>query len=86
MSKADERRKQQKLSTAYVKGEKLPGIRFRHNSQVSFRDTAGKTVEGWIVGVDPGKSIPIYNIERCDHLPDEEVAESNLTLLFDPHV
>jgi len=86
MTTAKERKKQQDLSKAYLAGEKIFDVKYRHNSRVSYLDANGDTIEGWIVGVGPIEPEPIYTIERKDRQSDDEIAESRLTLLLDPHV
>ena len=73
------------LSNAFMAGERIFGIKFRHNSHVRFVNDDGAQAEGWIVGVGPIEPEPIYTIERSDGDADEEVPESKIELLFDPH-
>ena len=70
---------------AFLAGEKIFGIKFRHNSLVAFVDADNVRSEGWIVAVGPIEPEPVYTIERRDRGPDEEVLESKLELLLDPH-
>jgi hypothetical protein len=81
----EKRKRYRDLSARYLGGEQLPGVRYRHNSHVSFANEAGKTVEGWIVAVEPRTPEPVYTIERSDGLGDEEVRESEVQLILDPH-
>lgn len=85
MSSADDRRRQLELSNAYLSGEKILGVKFCHNSHVRFIDAEGKKAEGWIVSVGPIEPIPIYTVERSDGHGDDEVPETNVELIFDPH-
>ncbi len=78
-------RKRHDLSKSYLSGEKILGVKFRHNSHVSYTDESGKVAEGWIVGVGPVEPEPVYTIERSDGSGDDEVRESAVTLLSDPH-
>jgi hypothetical protein len=73
------------LNDAYLAGERILGIKFRHNSHVTFRDQDDIRVEGWIVSVRPIEPQPIYTVERCDGGGDEEVAESRIEIILDPH-
>lgn len=86
MSTADDRKRQLELSNAYLAGENVLGVKFRHNSHVRFVDADGKKAEGWIVSVGPIEPLPIYTIERSDGQGDEEVVETNVGLISDPHV
>jgi hypothetical protein len=85
MSTLEERKKQLKLSNAYLGGERIFGVKYRHNSHISFTDEIGVAIEGWIVGVGPIEPEPIYTIERADGGGDEEIKETLITLIFDPH-
>lgn len=85
MSSSDEIKKQLDLSNDYLSGKKICGVKFRHNSLVCFVDVHGTKVEGWIVSVCPTEPEPIYSVERCDGYGDEEVAETKIELLLDPH-
>ena len=85
MSKLNDRKRRLNLSKAYVAGEKILGVKFRHNSQVRFIDEDGNKAEGWIVAVGPIEPELIYTIERADGGGDEDVRESVVELLFDPH-
>lgn len=73
------------MSNAFMAGGRINGVKFRHNSQVHFSADSGKLVEGWIVAVGPFEPEPIYTVERADGAGDEEVRESELALIFDPH-
>lgn len=72
-------------SNAYLSGEKIAGIKYRHNSVISYVDDDGHKVEGWIVSVSPLEPIPIYTVERSDGQGDEEIPETSLKLVLDPH-
>ena len=85
MPSPDQNKERLKLNNAYLAGEKIPGIKFRHNSRVAFIGADDVRCEGWIVGVEPLQPEPIYTIECCDGSEDEEVAESKLELILDPH-
>ncbi len=85
MSTLEEGKRQLKLSNAYMAGELILGVKYRHNSQVRFTDEEGEKAEGWVVGVGPAEPEPIYTIERSDGGGDEEVKQSEITLIFDPH-
>lgn len=85
MSTLEERKRQLRLSNAYMSGELILGVKYRHNSQVSFTDEEGDKAEGWTVGVGPIEPEPIYTVERSDSGGDKEVKQSVITLLFDPH-
>jgi hypothetical protein len=79
-----DRKTQIALGNAFLAGEKIAGIKFRHNSHVRCEDADG-TFEGWIVSVGPFEPEPLYTIERSDGGGDEEVLESNVELIYDPH-
>lgn len=85
MSNLENRKRILELSNAYLSGEKICGVKYRHNSHVSFQDTDGKLYEGWIVSVGPIEPEPIYSIERTDGSGDQEVKESLIGLIYDPH-
>lgn len=85
MDDLEQRKQELDLSNRYLAGEKILGVMFRHNSSVTFTSENGDIVEGWIVGVGPIEPEPIYTIERSDGQGDEEVRESIVRLLFDPH-
>jgi len=85
MDTKEERKKQLELSNAYLGGEKIGGVKYRHNSVVSYVDLDGNEVEGWIVSVGPLEPMPIYTVERSDGQGDEEIPEANLKLVLDPH-
>jgi|GEM_PF-2594354 len=85
MSTLEDRKRQLKLSNAYMAGELILGVKFHHNSHVSFIDEEGNKVDGWIVSVGQIEQEPIYTVERCDGCGEEEVKQSDITLLFDPH-
>ncbi|ALZ75289.1 hypothetical protein [Rheinheimera sp. F8] len=74
------------LNEAFLNGELILGIKYRHNSQVSIIDEDGERVTGWIVGVDTHDSEPIYTIEISGGDPNYEVKQSEIVLLHDPHV
>lgn len=56
----------------------MPGIKFRHNSLVTFVGADGIGHEGWIVGVAPIEPEPVYTVERRDGEEDAEVCGSNV--------
>lgn len=85
MPLSDENRNRRKLNDAFLAGEKILGIRFRHNSHVAFDDSGDVRREGWIVSVGPIEPQPVYTIERCDGGGDEDVIESRIELILDPH-
>lgn len=85
MSNLEDRKRNLELSNAYISGEKICGVKYRHNSHVSFQDTDGKSYEGWIVSVGPIEPEPIYTIERTDGSGNQEVKESIIELIYDPH-
>lgn len=85
MPSSDEIKARLNLSNAFLAGQKIFGIKFRHNSRVSFENHDGVPVEGWIVSVGPIQPEPIYTVERSDGRGDEEVIESRIKLLHDPH-
>jgi hypothetical protein len=74
------------LNEAFLHGELILGIKYRHNSQVSILDEDGERVTGWIVGVDTRGAEPIYTIEISGGDPNFEVKQSKIVLLHDPHV
>ena len=73
------------MGNAFLAGEKITGIKFRHNSHVRCVDADEVAFEGWIVSVGPFEPEPLYTIERGDGGGDEEVLEANITLIHDPH-
>ena len=73
------------MGNAFLAGERIAGIKFRHNSHVRCDDSEGVTFEGWIVSVGPFEPEPVYTIERSDGGGDEEVLQSKVVLLHDPH-
>ena len=85
MPTPEEIKKRCSLNNAFLTGEKIPGIKFRHNSQVAFVAAKGVRCKGWIVGVGPTEPEPVYTVECCDGSRDEEVLESKLELILDPH-
>jgi hypothetical protein len=85
MGKCEDRKRKRELGNAYLSGERICGVKYRHNSHVSFRDTDGKSHEGWIVSVDPIAPEPIYAIEHIDGSGDQKVKESLIELIYDPH-
>ena len=85
MNDLEERKKQLALSNAYLAGDKIFGVKFRHNSHASFSNENGENIEGWIVSVDRIEPVPAYTVERSDGQGDEEVLETNMELVFDPH-
>ena len=85
MSNVEDRKRHRDLSKRYLSGEKILGVKFRHNSRVSYTAESGKVAEGWIVVVGQVEPEPVYTIERSDGSGDEEVRESVVKLLFDPH-
>ncbi|MCR9055411.1 MAG: hypothetical protein NXI26_26455 [bacterium] len=85
MTSIEDRKRELKLSNAFLGGERILGVKYRHNSQVTFSDADGSRVLGWIVSVGPVEPHPIYTVERTDGQGDVEIAESELELVFDPH-
>jgi hypothetical protein len=84
MPTPNEIKKSRDLNNGFLVGEKILGIKFRHNSLVAFQE-GDIRVEGWIVGVGPIEPEPIYTVERCDGGGDEEVPQSRIELIADPH-
>lgn len=84
MPTPDEIKNRRDLNRAFLAGEKILGIKYRHNSRVAFEED-GRRVEGWIVGVQPINPEAIYTVERCDGGGDEEIVESRIELILDPH-
>jgi len=85
MPTPEEIKERSRLNNAFLAGEKILGIKFRHNSHVAFVGEDGVRSEGWIVGVGPIEPEPVYTVERCDAGRDQEVLESKLELILDPH-
>lgn len=81
MPSLNEIKERRKLNDAFLAGEKILGIKFRHNSQVAFFCADGVRGKGWIVGVEPLQPEPIYTIECCDGSEDKEVPESKMELI-----
>ena len=65
-----------KLAATWLSGEAVPGIRFKYNSLVKVRLDDGEKAQGWIVGVDPSRSEPIYTVEIQNGHPCAEIPES----------
>lgn len=86
MPSPNEIQTRRKLKNAFLAGEKILGIKFRHNSHVAFVDSDDVRREGWIVSVGPIQPQPVYTIERCDGGGDDDVVESRIELILDPHV
>ena len=85
MPSPDEIKRRRDLNNAFLAGEKILGIKFRHNSKVVFVAADGVRREGWIVSVGTTEPEAIYTIDRCDGGGDEEVIESKMELILDPH-
>ena len=85
MRDPEDLKKQRDLGDAYMSGERIFGVRFRHNSHVRFSTDDQTVTDGWIVAVGPVDPEPIYTVERGDGGGDEEVPESKIDLIFDPH-
>jgi hypothetical protein len=85
MPTPEEIKERSRLNNAFLAGEKILGIKFRHNSQVAFVGEDDIRSEGWIVAVGPIEPEPVYTVECCDGSGDEEVLESKLELILDPH-
>jgi hypothetical protein len=85
MPSLDAIRERRKLNDAFLAGEKIPGIKFRHNSHVAFLGADSARFEGWIVSVEPLQPEPLYTVECCDGSGDEDVPESKIVLILDPH-
>ena len=85
MPSPDESKRRCELNNAFLAGERILGIKFRHNSHVAFVCADGVRCEGWIVSVGPTEPEPVYTVERCDGSGDEDVLESKLELILDPH-
>ena len=85
MPTLEEIKERSRLNKAFLGEEKILGINFRHNSHVAFVGEDGIRSEGWIVGVGPTEPEPVYTVECCDGSGDEDVLESKLELIFDPH-
>ncbi|MCX7006029.1 MAG: hypothetical protein NTY53_02060 [Kiritimatiellaeota bacterium] len=85
MPSPDEIKQRRELNNAFLAGERILGIKFRHNSHVAFVGADGIRREGWIVSVGPIEPETVYTVERCDGGRDEEVLESKLELILDPH-
>ena len=83
MPSPDEIKERRNLNDAFLAGEKILGIKFRHNSHVAFFCADGVRCEGWIVSVEPLQPEPIYTVECCDGSGDEEVPESKMELILD---
>ena len=85
MPTPEEIKERSRLNNAFLAGEKILGIKFRHNSHVAFVGADGIRCDGWIVSVGPIEPKPVYTVERRDGGGDEEVLESKLELILDPH-
>ena len=85
MPSPDEIKKRRELNNAFLAGDRIHGIKFRHNSRVAFVGADGDRCEGWIVSVGPIDPEPVYTVECCDGNGDEDVLESKLELILDPH-
>jgi hypothetical protein len=85
MSSPEKIKKRRTMNDAFLAGVRIFGIRFRHNSRVAFTGADGVRCEGWIVSVEPVEPEPIYTVELCNGGGDEEVLESKMELILDPH-
>jgi hypothetical protein len=85
MSSPDEIKKHRDLNNAFLTGERILGIKFRHNSLVAFIGASGDRCEGWVVSVGPIEPEPVYTVECRGARGNEEVLESKLTLILDSH-
>lgn len=70
-------------SPPWVDGKPIPGIIFAYNSMVQIvgGEHAGET--GWLVGVDPRPSDPIYTVELTSGEGDTDVPQSQLRAAAD---
>ena len=75
MPSPDQIKERLKLSNAFLEGERILGVKFRHNCHVAFFSADGVRYEGWIVSVEPLQPESIYTVECCDGSGDEEVPE-----------
>jgi hypothetical protein len=75
----EERKKQANLNSAWLAGEKIEGLRFRHNSTVRVTLADGTTMTGWIVAASVDGPKPIYTVEAQDGSGDMECFESAIS-------
>ena len=85
MPSPDDMKNRRVFNDAFLAGEKIRGIRFRHNSHVAFTSADGVRRDGWIVSVARVDPEPVYTIERSDGRGDVEVLESKIDIIADPH-
>ena len=81
-----DRKEYKRINDAFLDGELIFGIKYRHNSEVRVTDDKGNKVIGWIVGLDTNGREPIYTIEISGGDPNYEVKESEIELIHDPHI
>jgi hypothetical protein len=72
----EERKKFAKLNSAWLEGEKIDGLLFRHNSTVRVTLADGTSMIGWIVAASFDGPEPIYTVEAEDGSGDIECLES----------
>ena len=72
------------LLNAFLSGEKIAGIKFRHNSSVAFIRADGTRCLGWIVSLTLNGPEPVYTVECGDGSGDVDVLESKLELIAAP--
>ena len=81
-----DRKEHKRINDAFLGGELIFDIKYRHNSEVRVTYDEGNLVIGWIVGVDTNGPEPVYTIEIKGGDPNYEVKESGIELLHDPHI
>lgn len=81
-----DRKEHKILNDAYLRGDLILGVKYRHNSHVKVTGENSDTISGWIVGVELQEPEPIYTIETEDGDPCFEASESKITLIHDPHI
>jgi len=66
------------LNAAWLAGQKIDGLQFRHNSIVVATLPDGTTKTGWIVAASVDRLEPIYTVETQDGSGDIECPESTI--------
>ena len=76
-----ERKRLRGLNAAWLAGEKIDGLLFRHNSIVEATLPDGTVKAGWIVAATADGPEPTYTVEAQDGSGDIECVESAIKLV-----
>lgn len=74
----EDRKRFAQLKRAWLSGEKIDDLQFRHNSMVEVTLSDGTTKTGWIVAASVDGPEPIYTVEGRHGSGDIECQESAL--------